>query len=147
MCEYRSTYVISDEDHIKRAYIELLKIQDHGLRIKLNNELCALRDILTNLSSGNNTQEVQESYEEIALKERIRDKELIPSNQGGNKMNKKYSINIILQPQNAGIGRRHITMEVSGEEEDEARFNVIAMLNPCIKEDVDIIVQKVTLIG
>jgi len=63
-------------------------------------------------------------------------------------MDKKYKAHIILQPQNAGIGRRHITMEVSCEyeDEDEARFNVVAMLNPCIKEDVDIIVQEVTLI-
>ncbi len=75
--EYRNTGIISAEDHIKRAYIELLKIQDYKLRIRLNDELCGLRDLLTNLSSDGNMQEVQESYEEIALKERIRDKELV----------------------------------------------------------------------
>lgn len=82
MDEYRSTGVITDKEHIKRAYIELLKIQDYKLRIKLNNELCGLRDILTD-SIRNNTQEVQESCEEIALRERIRDKELILLKQGG----------------------------------------------------------------
>jgi len=56
-----------------------------------------------------------------------------------------YKVRVALQPQIAGIGRRYITIEVSGEHEDEAKFNTIAMLNPCIKEDVDIIIQRVDL--
>ncbi|MFA7157474.1 MAG: hypothetical protein WC123_07285 [Bacilli bacterium] len=74
VAEYRRTGKISDQEHIKRAYIELLKIQDVLLRIKLNDELCALRSILT--GSYGNMQEIQESCEEIVLKERIRDGEL-----------------------------------------------------------------------
>jgi len=61
-------------------------------------------------------------------------------------MDKKYKVHIILQPQNVGVGRRYITMEVLAEHEEEAEFNTIAILNPCIKEDVDIFIQKVTLI-
>ena len=40
---YGNTGIISDKEHIKRAYIELLKVQDFKLRFKLNNELCILR--------------------------------------------------------------------------------------------------------
>jgi len=56
-----------------------------------------------------------------------------------------YKVRVALQPQGVGI-RRYITTEVSGEHEDEATFNTIAFLNPVIKEDVDIIIQSITLI-
>ncbi len=75
--EYRRINVISSEEHIKRAYIELLKVQDSKLRIKLNDELCALRWLLADLAGDGDIQKVQEACEEIALKERIRDKELV----------------------------------------------------------------------
>lgn len=66
--------------HIKKAYIELLKVQG-VTRIKLNDELCGLRSLLTDLLDQD-TQEIQENCEQIALKERFIDRELIEDQNG-----------------------------------------------------------------
>ena len=66
--------------HIQKAYIELLKVRG-VTRVDLNSELCGLRDILTKLTNQD-MQEVQEMYEEIALQEIIKDKELIKDPNG-----------------------------------------------------------------
>jgi hypothetical protein len=80
MKRMQETNIISNVEHIKRAYIELLKVQGVD-RIKINDELCGLRNLISDLVERDD-REVQEECEEIALQERIRDKELIEDQWG-----------------------------------------------------------------
>jgi hypothetical protein len=54
---------------IIRAYIDLLKIQSDGTRVRLDSTYCVLRDEISRLT-GRAAQDVQETCEAIALLER-----------------------------------------------------------------------------
>ena len=54
----------------ERAYVVILKVSDESWRLKNQQLYCELRDFIAE-HGGRDTQEVQESYEEQALRERL----------------------------------------------------------------------------
>lgn len=60
---------IEDEEALSKAYKELLKIGDISLRLQLQQTYCLLRDTLAD-RQWKSSQEVQETHEEMAVKEK-----------------------------------------------------------------------------
>ena len=54
----------------ERAYVAILKVRDESWLLKNQQLYCELRDFIAE-HGGRDTQEVQESYEEQALRERL----------------------------------------------------------------------------